>query len=77
MNEIIRQCHKGIAYCYYHPDEVFKKRHLEEYFLKAWDLGMPKTTIEQGTTELLVIDMTIWEIAYALRDVVNVKDISP
>lgn len=69
MNWVIRQCYKGIAYCYYHPEDTFKKGELDKLILKAWNLGYPRIGFDKGNEEILIEEMTEWEIKYCLKDI--------
>lgn len=72
MNKILRDCFKGIAYVYYHPEESEKQKLLESLFTQAWRLGYPKTYFYHKsdlTNEIQVEDMTEWEIEYIFKDI--------
>ncbi len=72
MNKILRSCFKGIAYMYYHPKETEKQKLLDSLFAEAWRLGYPKAYFynkSELTNEILVKDMTEWEIKYVFKDI--------
>lgn len=69
MNQIIRQCYKGIAYCHFHPHDKEKREALEKLILIAWNLGYPRTYFNyqsKDTNSITINDMTEWEIKYVL-----------
>ena len=76
MNQVIRQCYKGIAYCYYHPEDKKKSEILNSLILRAWYLGFPKVSFDIPTPHIAIGDMTKWEIGYSLKDVIDIDDYS-
>lgn len=76
MNDIIRQCYKGIAYCHFHPTDMKKKEILDKLLLKAWDLGYSKVSFDKPNKEITIGDMTIWEIGYMFKGLIDSKDLS-
>ena len=66
MNPILRQIYKGIAYCYYHPEDITKKKALEKLFMTAWAMGYPKSYFDKPNKDIDISDMTEWEIKYVL-----------
>lgn len=66
MDPILRQCYKGIAYCYFNPDDIVKKKSLDTFISLAWKLGYPRTYFDIPSKEIKVEDMTEWEIKYVL-----------
>jgi hypothetical protein len=67
MNQVLRDCYKGIAYCHYHPDDLNSKKVLDKRLMVAWAMGYPKTffaKISHLTDEIKVTDMTEWEVKH-------------
>lgn len=69
MNPIIRQVYKGIAYCYFHPEDMDKRLMLNNLILDAWNLGYPRTSFDYGNKEIMIEDMTEWEVKYCFKDI--------
>lgn len=74
MNEVIRNCFKAIAYCHFHPDDKKKKGLMDALILRAWNLQYPRVWFNNPNKDIVIGDMTRWEIAYALKDVIDIRD---
>jgi len=66
VHPVIRQCYQAIAYCHFHPDDIVKKKALDNLIKLAWNLGYPRTYFDNPSKEVKVEDMTEWEIKYVL-----------
>lgn len=76
METTLRQVYKGIAYCYFHKDEKSKREMLNKLVLKSWNMGYPRTYFDRPTEDITIGDMTIWEIGYSLKDVIDISSLS-